>query len=292
MISRQQKAYILALTAILLWSTAGSAFKLTLDHISSSQLLLFAAFFSMLFLFAWKAVEGKLAGSFRISRREWLNSAIMGLLNPFAYYIILFEAYDLLLAQEAVALNYVWPVTLVLLSIPVLKQKIGIYSILALLVSFAGILIIIMKGSFGDIDLSSPRGIFFALISSVFWASFWLMNIKDKREEAAKLLINFIFGFAYILIYVIVIKEEVVFTLEGMSGSLYVGLFEMGLTYVLWLKALQLSSTTAKVSNLVYISPFLSLMFVSIAVGESIYLYTMIGLSLIVGGIILQRIVR
>ena len=292
MISRQQKAYILALAAILLWSTAGSAFKLTLDHISASQLLLFAAFFSMLFLFAWKAVEGKLADSFRISRREWLNSAIMGLLNPFAYYIILFEAYDLLLAQEAVALNYVWPVTLVLLSIPVLKQRIGIYSILALLVSFAGLLIIIMKGSFGGIELSSPRGIFFALISSVFWASFWLMNMKDKREEAAKLLINFIFGFAYILIYVIVIKEEVVFTLEGMGGSLYVGLFEMGLTYVLWLKALQLSSTTAKVSNLVYISPFLSLMFVSLTVGETIYLYTIGGLVLIVGGIVLQRVVR
>ena len=292
MINRQQKAYILALAAILLWSTAGSAFKLTLDHISASQLLLFAAFFSMLFLFAWKTVEGKLAGSFRISRREWLNSAIMGLLNPFAYYIILFEAYDLLLAQEAVALNYVWPVTLVLLSIPVLKQRIGIYSILALLASFAGILIIIMKGSFGNIELSSPRGIFFALISSVFWASFWLMNMKDKREEAAKLLINFIFGFAYILIYVIVIKEDVVFTLEGMGGSLYVGLFEMGLTYVLWLKALQLSSTTAKVSNLVYISPFLSLMFVSIAVGETIYLYTIGGLALIVGGIVLQRLVK
>ena len=292
MISRQQKAYILALAAILLWSTAGSAFKITLDHISASQLLLFAAFFSMLFLFGWKAVEGKLAGSFRISRREWLNSAIMGLLNPFAYYIILFEAYDLLLAQEAVALNYVWPVTLVLLSIPVLKQRIGIYSILALLVSFAGLLIIIMKGSFGGIELSSPRGIFFALISSVFWASFWLMNMKDKREEAAKLLINFIFGFAYILIYVIVIKEEVVFTLEGMGGSLYVGLFEMGLTYVLWLKALQLSSTTAKVSNLVYISPFLSLMFVSLTVGETIYLYTIGGLVLIVGGIVLQRIIK
>ena len=74
--------------------------------------------------------------------------------------------------------------------------------------------------------------------------------------------------------------------------SLYVGLFEMGLTYVLWLKALQLSSTTAKVSNLVYISPFLSLMFVSIAVGETIYFYTIAGLALIVGGIVLQRVVR
>jgi len=289
---RQRKAYLLAITAILFWSTAGSAFKLTLTHISATQLLLFASFFSLLFLVIWKAAEGKLGECFRISKRQWLNSAIMGLLNPFAYYIILFEAYDLLLAQEAVALNYIWPVTLVLFSIPVLKQKIGFWSIIALLISFAGMTVIILKGSFSDIVLSSPRGITFALISSVFWASYWLMNMKDKREEASKLLINFIFGFGYILIYVLVSGAEIKLNPEGAGGSLYIGIFEMGLTYVLWLKALQLSSTTAKVSNLVYISPFLSLMFVSIAVGETIYLYTIAGLALIVGGIVLQRLVK
>jgi len=290
--SRQQKAYLLALIAILLWSTAGSAFKLTLEHISSAQLLLYASFFSLLFLTAWKAVEGNLILSFKISQREYLNSAIMGLLNPFAYYIILFEAYDLLLAQEAVALNYVWPLTLVLLSIPVLKQRISLLSVLAILISFAGMLVIIMKGSFGDVELSSPRGIFFALISSFFWASYWLMNMKDKREEVSKLLVNFVFGFFYILIYVFVTGVDIQISMEGIGGSIYVGLFEMGLTYVLWLKALQLSSTTAKVSNLVYISPFLSLMFVSVAVGETIYLYTIGGLALIVGGIVLQRLVK
>lgn len=290
--SRQQKAYLLALIAILLWSTAGSAFKLTLEHISSAQLLLFASFFSLLFLIVWKAVEGNLILSFQISKREYLNSAIMGLLNPFAYYIILFEAYDLLLAQEAVALNYVWPLTLVLLSIPVLKQRISLLSVLAILISFAGMLVIIMKGSFGDVELSSPRGILFALVSSFFWASYWLMNMKDKREEVSKLLINFVFGFFYVLIYVCVTGVDLHISMEGIGGSIYVGLFEMGLTYVLWLKALQLSSTTAKVSNLVYISPFLSLMFVSVAVGETIYLYTIGGLALIVGGIILQRLVK
>lgn len=290
--SKQQKAYVLALTAILFWSTAGSAFKLTLAYVSSAQLLLFSAFFSMLFLFIWKASEGKLAASFRISRREWFNSAIMGLLNPFAYYIILFEAYDLLLAQEAVALNYLWPIMLVLLSIPVLKQKISVWSIMALFISFAGLVVIITKGAYYDIEFSSPRGIFFALLSSVFWAAFWLMNMKDKREEVAKLLINFIFGFSYVLLYVLLSGTPIDINLRGASGSLYVGLFEMGLTYVLWLKALQLSSTTAKVSNLVFISPFLSLMFISIAVGETIYLYTAAGLALIVGGIILQRSVK
>jgi len=290
--SRQQKAYLLALIAILLWSTAGSAFKLTLEHISSAQLLLYASFFSLLFLTAWKAVEGNLILSFKISQREYLNSAIMGLLNPFAYYIILFEAYDLLLAQEAVALDYVWPLTLVLLSIPVLKQRISLLSVLAILISFAGMLVIIMKGSFGDVELSSPRGIFFALISSFFWASYWLMNMKDKREEVSKLLVNFVFGFFYVLIYVFVTGVDIQISMEGIGGSIYVGLFEMGLTYVLWLKALQLSSTTAKVSNLVYISPFLSLMFVSVAMGETIYLYTIGGLALIVGGIVLQRLVK
>jgi len=292
MMKKQQKAYLLALSAILLWSTAGSAFKLSLEYISSTQLLLFAAFFSLLFLFSWITISGKLKDSFKLSKKEWLYSAIMGSLNPFLYYLILFEAYDLLLAQEAVALNYVWPLTLVLLSIPVLKQRIGIYSILALFISFAGLLIIITKGAVFGIELSSPRGIFLALISSVFWVSYWLMNMKDKREEVAKLFVNFCFGFSYILIYALIRETELSFNPEGMGGGIYIGLFEMGLTYVLWLKALQLSSTTAKVSNLVYLSPFLSLVFVSIAVGETIHYYTIGGLALIVVGIVMQRIVK
>ena len=128
---KQQQAYLLALCVIIFWSTMGSAFKLTLNYLSPAQLLLSASFVALAFLAAWKALQGRLIMSFRISSREWMNSAIMGLLNPFAYYIVLFEAYKLLLAQEAVALNYVWPITLVLLSIPVLKQKISLISMLA-----------------------------------------------------------------------------------------------------------------------------------------------------------------
>ena len=36
-------------------------------------------------------------------------------------------------------------------------------------------------------------------------------------------------------------------------------MFEMGITFFFWLKALQLAKTTDKVSNLVYLAPFLSL---------------------------------
>jgi drug/metabolite transporter (DMT)-like permease len=78
--------------------------------------------------------------------------------------------------------------------------------------------------------------------------------------------------------------------LKGILGAVYIGLFEMGVTFLLWLKALKLSKTTAHVANLIYLTPFLSLLVISIAVGEKILLSTVIGLVFIVGGIILQKL--
>ncbi len=75
---------------------------------------------------------------------------------------------------------------------------------------------------------------------------------------------------------------------QGIIGAVYVGIFEMGITFVLWLKALKLSSNTAKISNLIFISPFFSLIFISIFVGETIHGYTLVGLAFILIGLAIQ----
>jgi drug/metabolite transporter (DMT)-like permease len=62
----------------------------------------------------------------------------------------------------------------------------------------------------------------------------------------------------------------------------------MGITFFFWLKALQLASTTAKVSNLVYLSPFLSLFLVHFILHEPVYYTTPIGLVFIIAGIFVQ----
>jgi drug/metabolite transporter (DMT)-like permease len=79
---------------------------------------------------------------------------------------------------------------------------------------------------------------------------------------------------------------------QGLAGGIYIGLFEMGITFVLWLNALKYSSTTAKVSNLIYLSPFLSLILIYFTVGETILPSTVIGLSLIVAGIGMQQYLK
>ena len=80
--------------------------------------------------------------------------------------------------------------------------------------------------------------------------------------------------------------------LRGIGGSAYAGVFEMGITFVLWMRALSLSRTTAQVSNLVFLSPFVSLALIAVIVGETILLSSIIGLVFIIGGIVIRRFDR
>ena len=115
------------------------------------------------------------------------------------------------------------------------------------------------------------------------------VNFKDRRDDVAKLFLNFLFGFIFILITLIVTKKLALPSVRGLFGATYTGLFEMGISFVLWLKALSLSRTTAKVSNLIYLSPFFSLVIIRFVVGEEILFSTVIGLILIISGILVQR---
>lgn len=282
----ENKAYIYGIIAVFLWSTVASAFKISLKYLNFLQLLFYSSIFSILILFSILIFQNKLSMLKYYSRRDYFYSIFLGFLNPFLYYIVLFKAYSLLPAQQAQPLNYTWPIMLVLFSILLLKRKIKWMSIIALIISFVGVFIISTEGNF--LIKSNLEGIFLALSSSIIWALFWIYNMKDNRDVVTKLFLNFLFGFIFISIFM-VISSKIIFSIYGIIGALYVGLFEMGITFIVWLKALELSKNVAKISNLIYFSPFISLIFIHLIVGEKILPQTILGLILIVGGIIMQR---
>ncbi len=294
----QKKAYSFALAAIACWSTIGSAFKISLKFLDPLALLLIASLVACIVLFIILMIQRKISLLRNLSLKDLRNSAILGFLNPFLYYVVLLEAYDILKAQEAGTLNYIWPVFLVLISIPILGQKISLKSIAAILISFSGILLISLHpetvtGEPGSgINGDRLRGIVLAVGSALLWALYWIYNLKDERETVSKLFLNFVFGFFYTLIMVIVTGDWPAPSWQGYTSGIYVGIFEMGLTFVLWLYALQYSSTTAKVSNLIYLSPFISLIFIHFVVGEAILISTVAGLIMIISGIIIQQYLR
>lgn len=282
-------AYLFALLAIAFWSTISTAFKLSLQFQSPVQLLLGASFISLLVIFLVIVLQNKTGRLTEGTPRDLTRSALLGFLNPFLYYTVLLEAYNRLPAQEAQALNYIWAVMLALLAIPILKQKPGFRDISGVLISFCGALVIAFRGDFGQMKFKEPVGVSLALISTLIWALFWLYNVRDKRDEVVKLFWVFVFGFMYVLIYALVMGEFRLPKGKALAGNIYVGTLEMGITFILWLMALQKAKITARITNLIFLTPFISLIFISNILKEKIALSTIAGLFLIIGGILWQQ---
>ncbi|MDX9769870.1 MAG: DMT family transporter [Tenuifilaceae bacterium] len=286
-------SYIFAGLTILFWGTAASAFKFTLNHFSFVQLLAWSSLFSTLLLLAIMLFSGKYRLMTKTSRLEIIPSLYLGLLNPFGYYFILLRAYELLPAQVAQPLNFIWPLILVLLSVPLLGEKITAKGVLALLISFGGVILISSEGNISSIEIKSPIGVMLALSSSVIWALYWILNLRNsKLDPVVRLFFNFLFATIYSFAAGLFFSDFWSINLMGIFGSLYVGSFEMGITFVLWLKALSMAESKAKLSNIIYLVPFVSLVFIHFFVGEQIYWTTIVGLLVIVGSILFQQLSR
>ena len=285
-----RRSYLYAGLTILFWSTVPTAFKISLGELPILPMLTIASITSAIILLIL-LIAGKKTGLIRLSTpKELLGSALLGLINPFLYYLILLKAYSLLPAQVAQPLNMIWPIILVFLSVLILHQKIEKKSFIALIISFAGVYIISSQGNIFKPGHSDITGVLLATGSSLFFALYFILNVKDKRDEAVKLFLNFLFGSLYLIIAMIITgmwREN--FGLKGIVSSVYVGIFEMGISFFFWLKALQLASSTDKVSNLVYFGPFLSLVFVHFILHEPVYYTTPAGLLLIISGIWVQN---
>jgi drug/metabolite transporter (DMT)-like permease len=287
---KTKQSYIYAGVAIFFWSTIPTAFKLCLSELSVLPMLTVASVTATLALLVILISEKKTGQLKSNSPGDFVNSALLGLLNPFLYYLVLLHAYQLLPAQVAQPLNMIWPIILVFLSVPVLKQKIKGRSFVALFISFIGVYIISSQGNLFRPHHADIKGVLLATGSSFFWALFFVLNVKDKRDEAVKLFLNFLFGSIYLIAAMIITDgwpENIGF--KGIASSIYIGLFEMGITFFFWLKALQMSATTDKVSNLVYLAAFLSLIFVHFILNEPVFYTTPAGLLLIITGILIQN---
>lgn len=296
MVKKQHPSYLYAALAILFWSTVASAFKITLRYLTPLGLLFFSSCFAFIFLAVYRLVtKGKLAFSEALPNLKM--SLLAGLINPFIYYLMLFYAYDRLPAQQAQVLNYTWAIMLPIFSMIFFRERFRRLDFLALVFSFFGVILIASKSRLAEMKIDDPVGVTIAISTSVIWALYWVLNLQDKRESSEKLMYNFLIGTVFILVYsmfVMHLQGQSWFVSPrklwyGLTGALYVGIFEMGLTFLIWNNALKTAKNTAIVSNLVFITPFVSLLFIYLILGETIHLATVAGLLIILASNWLQN---
>tara|TARA_R110002049_G_scaffold295245_1_gene482473 strand:+ start:259 stop:1131 length:873 start_codon:yes stop_codon:yes gene_type:complete len=284
--SQDRQAILYGLGAVALWSTVATAFKMALAWMSPLELMWLATFVSWALMGALVFKQGNIETALRSG---WKTAAWAGLMNPVAYYLVLFAAYDRLPGQEAMALNYTWALAMAFLAVPILGQRLTRIDIVAGLIAYAGVWVIATRGSVLDVDFADPIGVFLALASTLLWALYWLLNAKDKRQPLVGQWQNFSVGLPVLTILLLLGPGLEWHGWPALWAGVYVGLFEMGVAFILWQLAVHKVSRTAKVSNLIFLSPPISLLLLFLMVGEPIFPSTLVGLGLILLGLGVQQ---
>ncbi|MGB1539297.1 MAG: DMT family transporter [Pseudomonadales bacterium] len=287
----QARAYGFALITLLMWSTVATAFKLTLAHASVLQTLMVASLVSSLTLLMMVVVTGRTGLLFKSCMAHWRFTLLAGMLNPVFYYLVLFEAYDRLPAQLAQPINITWTIVLSLMAGWFLKQPIRRFDYGAAGFSYLGVLVIVSQGNISALATANWIGVSLAIFSTVIWAGYWTLNIRDTRDPLIGMSLNFLIA-APVVMLLWWFFDGAIPPVEGLLGGLYIGLFEMSLAFFCWSLALKSTNNAATISNLVFLSPFLSLQFIQWFLGESIHATTYGGLVMIIAGIGFQQLMH
>lgn len=288
--TNDSKAIACACVAVLSWSTVATAFKMALRYLTHFEMLWVASLTSLVIFAVLLTAQRKWRLLGNLTGKQWLYYAGLGLLNPVAYYLVLFKAYDLLPAQVAQPINYAWPIVLLILLALFAGQPIPKKKYIGMFVSLAGVALISIGTGFNGEMSVSTEGFLLAALSAVLWATYWMLNNRNKvqTDGSVVLFLTFLFGSVYLSVGALFCGLNLS-SLTGVLSGMYVGGFEMGIPFILFGLAMRKTSNPALINQLCYLSPFMSLFFISVVLGEQIVFTTYIGLVMIVLGIVFNQ---
>ena len=288
-----QRALIYALSAVGLWSTMATAFKWALEFNTPMALITLAATVSWCF-FGVRVIGADSLKSMREMKSALvIRCLLLGLLNPAFYYWILFTAYDLLPAQDAMAINYTWGLTLPLVASLFSRTLPTKYETGLALLSYLGILVIATNGNLGSLEFDQPAGVALALFSTAIWGLSWVVNSRivdaNNIDPELALFLNFSAALPVLWIVTGLMGQLPSVSMGSLLGGLYVGLFEMGIAFVLWMNAMRLTDNPLRISSLIFLAPPLSLLLIGTVLNETITRSTLVGLVIILVGLAGQQ---
>lgn len=282
---RERRALQLGLVSVLLWSTVATGFKLGLSVLSITQLLWLGTLVSWGLFFLSVIVTGR----WRLGPRDYRLTVILGLINPCLYYLILFAAYDRLPAYIAQPINYTWAITLAVLSVPLLRQRLSGKTFAGMLISYAGVVVLLATSqelADGSLDFF---GVTLALVSTVLWATYWLLNTRAESDPLALMFWSFTVALPVLTAIMHATDGLPAWSFTTLCYGTWVGLLEMGITFLTWQQAMRLTDNTARIGQLIFLSPFLSLVMIDLILNEPIGPSAFVALAIIVAGLLLTQ---
>ena len=281
-----KKTYLLAGTAILMWSTMATISKLMLSKMGNYQVLCISSLLAFLGMLVINGFSGKLKLLKTYSLKDYLIMTGIGLLGIFLYYSFYYIGMGRMLASQAFIINYLWPIMSILFAAILLKEKLTLRKAMAITLSFFGVVIVTGK----ELIHFNPYMIFGAamcICGAVCYGAFTALNKKYHYEKGISMMIAFFTSFLLSMVMNLLTQGSWKMGFGELLGLGWNGVFSMAIGNTAWALALEKGST-AKIANLAYITPFISLIWTALILKEQITLWSVAGLCVIVLGILIQ----
>lgn len=287
MTAPQRISYLNLALCILLWASIPVASKKILVEMSNVQMLFWSTIFSFVVLAGVLVIQRKLRLLARYTVADYGWMGLLGFLGAYLYYILLYGAFALTTAAEGFILAYTWPILVSLLAVMLLGEKLTGRRLLAVAISFFGVLVIVTQGRIISVAFTSLAGDLLALAGAFVFALFSVLGKRARYDQTVSATVYF--GVALLAVTATVLLTD---GIPAPSAGvwpwlLYNGVLVNGISYVFWFKALE-NGDTFVISNALYLTPFLSLLYVYFWLDEAILPSAVVGLVVIVAGIGVQ----
>ncbi len=279
--------YLYAFAAIAFWSTTATVSKLLLQCFTTIQILAVCSAVAAVFLLAVNLFSGKLVRLKTYKFRDYLITAGVGMLGTFFYNMFLVLGIDKMRASQAMIINYLWPMMAVVAGCILLHEKMTLRKVIAVAMSFLGVMIVTSNGNLSGFSGGNLLGAGFCLLAAVSYGLFVVLNKRLPYESSVSMMLYYIASTAVAVICVLISGKTPVLNSLQSLGLLWIGLGDYAIAYVSWALAMK-AGQTAKIANLAYITPFLSLVVAHFFLGDPITIWSIGGLVVIVAGIFLQ----
>ena len=270
--------------SVFLYGTLG--FFLAFVDVNSEFVVFCRGTFGCLFILVLLAIK-KQKLDIEAIKKNFIYLVICGIslgLNE----IFLFMGYKYAVSLASLG-NYTAPITIIILSAILYKDKLSIKQVLCILASFIGI--VCLTGVFSG-NNSDIRGLIFGLCGSFGFVTLVFMNKKLKDiGPYDKTIVQLLFSSFTTLPLIFINKSYLIsYDIKTVSILLMLGITHTGFAYCLYFDSINTLSPI-KIAIIGYVEPVMSVLIGTLFLNESMDTYAIIGAMLILGSAIISELI-
>lgn len=277
-----------ALLSMFFWGSSFVWFKEVFIYYKPITVTIIRLVLSFILLYIW----AKLANKYEKIAREDLGTIMMlAFVEPFCYF--LGEAFGMQYVSATLGAIIVATIPLVtpFVAYFFLKERITIWTILGLIISFIGVVIIVSQDSLGEISFKGIGLMSFAVLSGTMYGIF-LKKIVDKYSAITIVRYQNLFGSLYFLplFLLLEIKHFIAVPLSwnAIEPIIKLSIFGSTLAFILFTHVIR--NMGLSIANLyTNFIPVFTTIVAYFVLGETITLRKMLGIGIVIVGLIASQ---